>query len=249
MPKLSERIEINPLYRDTLNPLTDEESQQLEMNILQESGFLSPILYHLSEEGGEVIVDGHHRYAIWKEHEDNIDLSPPSMSEVTELAGASEEDVVTWIRDHQRGRRNDPTLREQYEMGQEVLEVRENGGTIRDYAEENEVTASQAGHAAALAKAVNEGEEAEPGFRDQILGDESASAAGAIQQAKDLNATEPSPLMVFEAVQSLIGKLSRAVMKAKQAFPDVHDCQATVTINMLSDDVKKWEDECAKHVR
>ena len=249
MPKLSERIEINPLYRDTLNPLTDEESRQLEMNILQEGGFLSPILYHLSEEGGEVLVDGHHRYAIWKEHEGDVDIFPPTMSEVTELSGASEESVIDWIREHQRGRRNDPTLREQYEMGQEVLEVKENGGTIKDYAEENEVTASQAGHAAALAKAVDEGENTEPGFRDQVLGDETASAAGTIQKVKDLNATEPSPLMVFEAVQSLISKLSRAVMKAKQAFPDTHVWDVPETINSLTEDVRSWEDECAKEIR
>lgn len=105
MPKLSERIEINPVYRDTLNPLTDEESAQLEMNILQEGAFLSPILYHLSVDGEEVVVDGHHRYAIWEENKDNIELQPPLAVEVTELSGAPEEIVVEWIRNHQKGRR------------------------------------------------------------------------------------------------------------------------------------------------
>lgn len=248
MPKLSERIEINPIYRDTLKPLTDEESAQLEMNILQEGAFLSPILYHLSVDGEEVVVDGHHRYAIWEENKDDIELQPPLAVEVTELSGAPEEVVVEWIRNHQRGRRNDPTLREQYEMGKEVLEVREMGGTIKGYAEENEVTPSQAGHAATLAKAIDEGEDTEPGFRDQILGDETASASKAIKAAKDLNATEPSPLMAFEAVQATIGKLSRAVMKVKQAFPDVNDMDVPGAIALLGEDVKRWEDKCAAEI-
>jgi hypothetical protein len=248
MTKLSERIEINPVYRDALNPLTDEESAQLEMNILQEGAFLSPILYHLAPDGEEVVVDGHHRYAIWDENRNNVELQSPEFKEVTELSGAPEEDVIEWIRDHQRGRRNDPSLREQYETGKEVLEARDGGVTTKEYAEDNDMTPSQAGHAAALAKAVDEGEEAEPGFRDQILGDESESASGAIQKAKDLNATEPSPLMAFEAVQTLIGKLSRAVMKVKQAFPDVSDMDVPDSISAISKDAKAWEDLCAAEV-
>lgn len=248
MPKLIGRVKINERYRDALRPLDESELGSLSENIMNEGAFLCPILYHLSESNEEVIVDGHHRYEIWKGNESNIDLVSPETKEVVELSGAPEEEVIEWIRKNQDGRRNEPSLREQYEMGQEVLEVREMGGTIKDYADENEVTPSQAGHAATLAKAIDEGEEVEPGFRDQILGDENASASGAIQAAKDLNATEPSPLMAFEAVQATIGKLSRAVMKVKQAFPDVHDWGVPDTISDLSKDVKNWEDECAKEV-
>lgn len=249
MPKLADRITINPKYRDALSPLTESESSQLEMNILQEGGFLSPILYHLDEGGEEVLVDGHHRYAIWKEHEGDINVEHPSFKDVSELSGASEDAIVEWIRDHQKGRRNDPTLREQYEMGKEVLDVREAGSTIKEYAEANDVTPSQAGHAAKLAEAIDEGEEESPGFRDQILGDETASASGAIQAVKDLNATEPSPLMVFESVQGLIGKLSRAIGKAKQAFPDLPDCGTIEAVNSLSSNVKQWEDNCSMEVK
>tara|TARA_R110000824_G_scaffold526_8_gene3366 strand:+ start:3213 stop:3962 length:750 start_codon:yes stop_codon:yes gene_type:complete len=248
MPKLNERININPVYQDALNPLTEQESSQLEMNILQEGAFLSPILYHLSDDGEEVVVDGHHRYAIWESHKEDKELEWPSFREVTELSGAPEGEVVEWIRNHQKGRRNAPSLLEQYEMGQDVLEVRENGGTIKGYADENEVSASQAGHAANLAKTIDEADGESPGFKDQILGDDAASASGAIQAAKDLNATEPSPLMAFEAVQSLIGKLSRAVMKVKQAFPEVHDWDVPDTISALGEDVRNWEDVCSKEV-
>jgi len=248
VPKLADRMMINPVYRDTLSPLTEKESSQLEMNILQEGGFLSPILYHLSEGGEEVIVDGHHRYAIWQEHEGNVDVEAPSFKDVSELSGSTEEEVVEWIRNHQKGRRNNPTLSEQYEMGQEVLDAREMGGTIKDYAEANDVTPSQAGHAAKLAETIDEGEDESPGFRDQILGDEEATASGAIQAVKDLNATEPSPLMVFESVQGLLGKLSRAVMKAKQAFPGVQDLDVPGAISAIGEDIKRWEDQCAKEV-
>jgi len=249
MPKLIDRLVINEEYQSALRPLSDDELRKLKNGVMSEDGFLSPILYHLSESGEEVIVDGHHRYEIWKEHKEELQPDYILSKEVVELSGANKKEVIKWIHRNQEGRRNDPTLREQYEMGKEVLDVREAGSTIKEYAEANDVTPSQAGHAAKLAEAIDEGEEESPGFRDQILGDETASASGAIQAVKDLNATEPSPLMVFESVQGLIGKLSRAIGKAKQAFPDLPDCGTIEAVNSLSSNVKQWEDNCSMEVK
>tara|TARA_R110002096_G_scaffold66682_1_gene162147 strand:- start:10842 stop:11585 length:744 start_codon:yes stop_codon:yes gene_type:complete len=247
MRNLSDQMIVVEKYKSTLKPLASHELQQLEDNILAEGGFTSPILYHLSEDGQCVVVDGHHRLGIAEKHKDNIHLEQPGYCEVIELSGASESDVVKWIKNHQKGRRNDPTLWEKYELGKEFLEARETGQTSIEFAAEKEdVTPSQVRHAADLAEAVDEAEEKLPGFKDQYLGDEKASARAVKEAAVNLDKPEPSPLMAFAATQKMVEKLSRAVFEISKSF---HESPEVIEkIRQLGVELRKWEDECAKEV-
>ena len=243
--KVLERLKINERYKATLAPLGRNELEQLRDNILSEEGFLSPILFHLSESGDEVIVDGHHRYQIWLDDGEMHTLECPPTREVVELSGASEEEVVQWIRKHQAGRRNDPTLAEQYELGKEVVEAREKGITSAEFVAENELTPSQARHAAQLAEKIDEAEEASPGFKDQILGDESMSVAAAKKAAEVAIKPDAEPLMAFEALQKSLKSLSRSTQLVIDAFPDVGDSSDFQgKINVLFATLKEWEDKC-----
>jgi hypothetical protein len=238
-----DRLRINPRYRATLAPLSVKEQQQLAANIASEGAVLSPILYHLSASGDEVVVDGHHRYDFWIDNKESVET--PATREVTELSGEDEEVVVKWIRNHQKGRRNDPTLIEQYDTGKEVIEKRFQGVPSAQFAAENEMSPSQARHAAFLAASIDEAEEVSPGFRDQILGDEKMSAAGAIRKAGSVKSPPANPLVSFEAIQKSLNALSRSVQVAINAFPEVGDpLSVAETIDGLYKDVKGWEDRC-----
>ena len=77
-------------------PLTDEEFQQLEENILSEGEVLSPLIVW-----GNILVDGHNRYKILQQHPE-IPYTTRSISCTCE----TREDVLAWICKHQLGRRN-----------------------------------------------------------------------------------------------------------------------------------------------
>lgn len=249
MPSLSDRILTNSKYEATLSPLPPAAFSQLEQNILNEGSFLSPLLFHLSEAGEEVLVDGHHRLQVWDKHCENPLLEAPSYKDVAELSGATEDTVVQWIRDHQKGRRNDPTLAEQYEVGKDFLNERESGTSSFEYAADNDMTPSQVRHTASLATKIDEADEASPGFKDQILGDEKQTAKSAIRAAAvNLDESPPSPLMVFSAIQKTLDRLSRAVGQADAAFPDNDASVVIEKIRQLGVDIRAWEDKCSETV-
>jgi hypothetical protein len=246
MPKLSDRLTINEKFRDTLRPLSEAEADRLKANVYAEEGFLSPILYYLSPDGGEVIVDGHHRWNIWLDSlEDTsaVDLVTPSTREVMELAGADDETVIKWIRNHQKGRRNQPTVAEQYEIGKEIEAVREGGGTAIGYAEEHDMTPSQARHAALLSGKIDS---LEPEVREQILGDEKVTAQEVVDRAVNLDQKPDSPLAVFEGLHKSLAALARASGKVSNEFGDNE--VVIERIRSLGEEVRRWEDSCAEKV-
>ena len=244
--KIIERLKINERYKATLAPLGRKELEQLRENILSEGGFLSPILYHLSESGDEVIVDGHHRYQIWLENSDSTE--PPATREVMDLSGASEDEVVKWIRNHQKGRRNNPTLVEQYELGKEVIEARKAGVSSAEFVADDELTPSQIRHAAQLAEKIDKAEEVSPGFKDQILGDESMNATAAKRAAVAVVKPDVEPLMAFATLQKSLRSLSRSVQLVLDNFPEVGDVTGFQGgVEALFGSLQVWEDACIAH--
>ena len=57
------RLKIDPEFQSKIPPLTFEELNLLEANILEEGRILSPLIIWNS-----LIVDGHHRFVILKNH-------------------------------------------------------------------------------------------------------------------------------------------------------------------------------------
>lgn len=87
---------IDPILRDVIPPLSDEERAGLEESILREG--CRDALVIATWPGGEALADGHHRYAICTEH--NIPYK------TTTLEFESKDDAILWICDNQLGRRN-----------------------------------------------------------------------------------------------------------------------------------------------
>lgn len=87
-------LKIDAEFKALIPPLTAEEFQQLEKNILEE-GIREPIIYW---KGTETIIDGHNRFEIAKKH--NLKYSTFSKGFDTR------EEVIDWMINNQLGRRN-----------------------------------------------------------------------------------------------------------------------------------------------
>lgn len=85
-------VTINPKFKNLIPPLTQEEFQQLEENILRE-GILEPLTIW-----NGVLIDGHNRYSIAKKH--GLEF------QTREAEFDSENDAEIWIIKNQFGRRN-----------------------------------------------------------------------------------------------------------------------------------------------
>jgi len=90
---MGKKLKISPEFKNLIPPLSDEELQQLEQNIIAEGKCRDAIKVWRG-----LIIDGHNRYAICQEH--NIPYS------VQKIRLASKTDAIVWIANNQLGRRN-----------------------------------------------------------------------------------------------------------------------------------------------
>ena len=87
------RLKIDPEFQSKIPPLTFEELNLLETNILEEGRILSPLIVW-----NGLIVDGHNRFAILKNH-------PEIKYTVLEKEFANRYEAIVWICKNQLGRR------------------------------------------------------------------------------------------------------------------------------------------------
>lgn len=177
-------LRIDPEFEEKIPPLTEEEFQQLEDNILADGIVINPIIVW-----NGVIVDGHNRYRIAAKH--------PHISFTTcEKEFADRYEAIAWICKNQLGRRNLTKEQKKYLIGKQYeAEKASHGGergllhdekgqftsssqngnlrckskTCERIAEENGISKNSVLRAEAYSKAVDIADEIEPGIRDEIL--------------------------------------------------------------------------------
>lgn len=106
MLKLSS-LKIDPEFSAQILPLSFEELQQLEQNIIAEGRLLNPIITW-----NGYILDGHTRYRILKKH-------GFIKFEVEEIQFANKYEALAWICKNQLGRRNLSPERKKFLLGKE----------------------------------------------------------------------------------------------------------------------------------
>ena len=106
MLKLSS-LKIDPEFSAQILPLSFEELQQLEQNIIVEGRLLNPIITW-----NGYILDGHTRYRILKKH-------GFIKFEVEEIQLANKYEALAWICKNQLGRRNLSPERKKFLLGKE----------------------------------------------------------------------------------------------------------------------------------
>ena len=172
-------LKIDPEFQSQIPPLTDDEYNQLEENILKEGKLISPLIVW-----GNTLVDGHNRYEIVQEH-------PEISFSTMPLPFESREEVLAWICKNQLGRRNLTPEQKYYLMGKQYeAEKAAHGGdrkstdakssyhcdnliggekTCDRIAEENGVSKATVIRASKYMKGVEIAESLIPGMREKIL--------------------------------------------------------------------------------
>lgn len=85
-------LTIDPEFASLIPPLTKDEREQLERGLLTDGCLDALAIWH------DTLIDGHNRYEICQKH--GIEFS------VTNINLPTRDDVITWIIQHQLGRRN-----------------------------------------------------------------------------------------------------------------------------------------------
>ena len=100
-------LRIDPEFEGKIPPLTAEEFQQLENNILADGVVINPIIVW-----DGVIVDGHNRYRIVSKH-------PEIQFSTCEKTFADRYEAIAWICKNQLGRRNLTKEQKKYLIGKQ----------------------------------------------------------------------------------------------------------------------------------
>ena len=185
-------LKIDPEFQGKIPPLTFEELNQLEANILRDGRIINPIIVWQG-----LIVDGHNRYTIAKKH-------PEIPFTVHEKEFASRYEAIIWICKNQLGRRNLTPEQKKYLVGKQyeaekALIPNEKGtnqytslvGGQNDHQPKNEKTRARIARetnttdsfvrrAEHFAKGVDAAEEAVPGTRQKVLSGEVKPTAAEI---------------------------------------------------------------------
>ena len=172
-------LKVDPEFQGKIPPLTFEELNQLEANILRDGRIINPIIVW---EG--LIVDGHNRFIIAKKH-------PEIPFTVHETEFANRYEAIIWICKNQLGRRNLTPEQKKYLIGKQYEAEKLNHGgdqksnlkkstgqngqsidkrwTRRRIADENGVNDSFVKRAEQFSKGVDAAEKAVPGTRQKVL--------------------------------------------------------------------------------
>ena len=177
-------LKIDPEFQGKIPPLTFEELNQLEANILRDGRIINPIIVWRG-----LIVDGHNRYTIAKKH-------PEIPFTVHEKEFASRYEAIIWICKNQLGRRNLTPEQKKFLMGKQYSSekrtetfrgnqhtVKKSGSvqsehnqkpmkTCERIAQENHSSASSVRRAEYYAHGVDVADELSPGFRDRFFREE-----------------------------------------------------------------------------
>ena len=174
-------LKIDPEFSEKIPPLTPEELEQLEANILEEGAVINPLIVW-----NGVIVDGHNRYRILQKH-------PEITFHVYEKEFSDRYEVIAWICKNQLGRRNLTESQKKYLVGKqyeaEKARITNAGGTNQyseevggqnDHQPQSEKTSQRIAkeigkgekyvrRAEEFARGVDAAEEIEPGIKQQIF--------------------------------------------------------------------------------
>lgn len=184
MLKLS-NLKIDPEFSAQILPLSFEELQQLEMNMIRDGKLTDPIIVW-----NKTILDGHNRYNILRKHS-FIEY------EIKEMEFSSRQEALIWICNHQLGRRNltperrKYLIRKRYEAEKQISQNRGNQytSTKKDATDQNDPCQNKSGSHITRQRIANEtgtsegyvqraekymngveaADEAAPGAREEIL--------------------------------------------------------------------------------
>ena len=215
-------LRIDPEFESRIPPLTVDEFQQLEENILADGVIINPIIVW-----DGVIIDGHNRFRIVEKH-------PHITFTTCEREFDDRHDALAWICKNQLGRRNLTFQQKKYLIGKQFEAEKHRQGTNNQYvqaksekcqlgtfqnpvdtaeriAKENGIGRRSVFRAEEFAKAVDIADEIEPGIRSKIL-------AGKIKTTeKEVQALTKAPP---EERPALVEELRKPPEERRKVLPE-----------------------------
>jgi len=170
---------IDPEFESKIPPLTDDEFQQLEENILADSGVINPLIIW-----NGILIDGHNRYRIIQKH-------PDLVYHTYTMTFIDRYEAIAWICKNQLGRRNLTVEQKRYLIGKQYEAEKMRPGSNNQYvqakseddhgdhlhsglvseriAQEHSIGAATVRRAERYAANVDLADEALPGIKQEIL--------------------------------------------------------------------------------
>ena len=170
---------IDPEFESKIPPLTDDEFQQLEENILADSGVINPLIIW-----NGILIDGHNRYRIIQKH-------PDLVYHTYTMTFSDRYEAIAWICKNQLGRRNLTVEQKRYLIGKQYEAEKMRPGSNNQYvqakseddhrdhlhsglvseriAQEHNIGAATVRRAERYAANVDLADEALPGIKQEIL--------------------------------------------------------------------------------
>lgn len=188
-------LKIDPEFRDKIPPLTDEEFDQLEENIINDGEIYEPICVW-----NGTIIDGHNRWKVVQNH-------PEIPYRTREMQFADKWEAFDWMYKKQLGRRNLTAAQKRYLLGK-LYEARKQsrgnnakrgesgkylsnqnddaGRTVDIIAEEQGIGSASVERAGRFSQGLDKAEEVVPGFRQKILSEEVKAPQDEIAEIRNM---------------------------------------------------------------
>lgn len=217
------QLRIDPEFESRIPPLTDDEFEELEENILADGIIISPIIVW-----GEIIIDGHNRFRIVEKHS-HIEFT------TCERDFNDRHEALAWICKNQLGRRNLIFQQKKYLIGKRYeSEKASHGGdrksnevksssqvgnliptekTCEKIANEYGISKNSVLRAETFSKAVDIADEIDPGIRSDIL-------AGKIKPTQD--DVEALTRATHEERPALVEDLRKPPEERRKVLPERH---------------------------
>lgn len=252
-------LKIDPEFQGKIPPLTFEELEQLEKNIVNDGKVINPIIVW-----NGLIVDGHNRYTILQKH-------PDIPYTVHEKEFADRYEAIIWICKNQLGRRNLTPEQKKYLVGKQyeaekALIPNEKGanqytslvGGQNDHQPKNEKTRARIARetnttdsfvrrAEVFAKGIDAAEEAVPGTRQKVLSGEIKPTAAEIASVARAP-PEERPALVEKICTPKKPKksTSKSTAKAKKEKAENTAADDVAELTCKSETAPAWIDDPPK---
>ena len=226
-----QNLSVDPEFASKIPSLREEELKQLEENILADGVVINPLIVW-----NGIIVDGHNRFEILKEH-------PEIEYTVLEKEFAGREEAIVWICKNQLGRRNLTPEQRRYLVGKQYeAEKLAHGGsrkmegdqpschgdnlvsqpkTCERIAQENGVNWRSVIRSEKFAQNVDAAEAAVPGTREKILSGKVKPTAAELASVSRA-APEERPGLVAEICRP---RQEKRTAREKQSAQEKMDAQ------------------------
>lgn len=264
---MNRQLRVDPEFRDKIPPLTEDEFNQLEQNILADGEIYEPIIVW-----NGTIVDGHNRYKIAQKH-------PEIPFKTREMNFPDKWAAFDWMYAKQLGRRNLSDENRTYIIGK-MYEARKltHGGDRKSNSQianlnskrtprTDEILAAEIGvnHSTVIrsekfSKGIDAIREMSPDVADKILRGGTGVKKGDVQQfttmsdeeQKEFVSTVSSGTVKEQKKKSSGGsKQNRAIAKAVEAAVDglLNGTDATITIDDVVESVESSLASCARSIQ